>query len=357
MFVIFILLNNNSYISLISRAYQIGKGKKYINKCLEHINIDSINTNIDKPKISVIIPIFNCENSIKFSISSIQNQRLKEIEIILVNDFSEDNSRYIIENMRKYDNRIVIINNNKNMGTLYSRNIGALLAKGKYIFTLDHDDMFFTDYIIYKMYIIAEKNNYDIIGFQTVYSNKGKINEIYDEPFIKDKNDKYIIQPELKFLSVTNKDAHIWGKCIKKEIYKNAISLMGIKRSNTYLCYGEDDVIVFMLFSTANTYRFIPIFGLFHLVSKQTASFKLSDNHKLFAKIFFLDLIFDFTDNSFREKKFVNKFIDAIKNFISSKKFDINKENRIYLNKTLEKIFNCSYFNRNNNSYFNKIIY
>ena len=337
--------------------YQIEKGKKYLNKCFEHVPFGNININMNKPKISVIIPVFNCENSLKFAISSIQNQRLKEIEIILVNDFSEDNSKYIIENMRNYDNRIVVINNNKNMGTLYSRNIGALLAKGKYIFALDHDDMFFTDYVTYKLYTIAEKNNYDIIGFQAIYSNKEKIYEMYDEPFMVDRNDKYIIQPELKFLTFTNKDAHIWGKCIKKEIYKNAISLMGLKRSNTYLCYAEDDVIVFMLFSSAKTYRFIPIFGVFHLVSKQTASFKLSENHKLFSKIFLVDLIFDFTDNNFKEKKFINRFVSDIKNIISSKNFDINKENRKYLKKILKKISNCSYIPKVNNSYFNKIIY
>jgi len=357
LFGIFLLIDNNKYINLITRLYQFEIGKKYLNKCFENGILDNIDININEIKITVIIPIFNCQDSIKFSISSIQNQRLKEIEIILVNDFSEDNSRYIIENMRKYDKRISIINNNKNRGTLYSRNIGAIFAKGKYIFALDHDDMFFNDYIIYKMYIIAEKKNYDIIGFKTIYSNKEKNFQMYDEIFITDKNEKFIIQPELKFLSITNKDAHIWGKCIKSEIYKKAISLMGKKRSNTYLCYAEDDVIVYMLFSTAKNFKFIPNFGILHFISSQTASFKLSENHKLFSKIFLLDLIFDFTENNFIEKSIAFEFIFAIKKFINSKKFKINNQNKKYLKKIFNKILNCSYISKENKTYLNTIIY
>ena len=57
------------------------------------------------------------------------------------------------------------------MGTLYSRNIGVIYAKGKFIFALDNDDMFLNDYIIFKMFKIAEKFDYDIIGFNAIYAN------------------------------------------------------------------------------------------------------------------------------------------------------------------------------------------
>ena len=58
------------------------------------------------------------------------------------------------------------------MGTLYSRNIGVLYAKGKYIFALDNDDIFLTDNIILKIHKIAKKKKYDIIGFNAIYTNK-----------------------------------------------------------------------------------------------------------------------------------------------------------------------------------------
>ena len=58
---------------------------------------------------------------------------MTDFEIILINDNSTDNSLKIIRKMKSYDNRIHIINNHKNMGTLYSRCIGVLNSKGKYI--------------------------------------------------------------------------------------------------------------------------------------------------------------------------------------------------------------------------------
>ena len=152
--------------------------------------------------------------------------------MLLINDFSEDNSKQIIENMKIKDPRILLINNKNNKGTFYSRNIGVLAAKGKYIFSLYDDDMFSSENIFYKIYNEAEKYNYDIIGFKALYGNSynPKINQIYDEPFIKKKQNIIVYQPKLHFLSLINRDVHIWGKCIKNKIYKKALNTLGKKR-------------------------------------------------------------------------------------------------------------------------------
>ena len=57
---------------------------------------------------------------------------MSKIEILLINDYSIDNTSRIIKKAQKYDHRIKIINNNKNMGALYSRSIAALMSKGEY---------------------------------------------------------------------------------------------------------------------------------------------------------------------------------------------------------------------------------
>ena len=67
---------------------------------------------------------------------------MSEVEIILVDDFSTDNTLEIIEELRKEDSRIKIIKNAENKGALFSKSIGALNAKGKYLFFLDSDDLF-----------------------------------------------------------------------------------------------------------------------------------------------------------------------------------------------------------------------
>ena len=173
--------------------------------------------------MTAVIPIFNCENSIKSSIRSIQNQNMSEIEILLVNDLSKDNSLKIIEEMAINDSRIRIINNKKNMGTLFSRCIGTLLARGNFVFPLDNDDLFI-DYDLFDfVYRDIEKGNYDIIGFKAIQGhsyNKIHISELIDDYFHDHPNNLIVNQPELGLFSITkNKkfalnDIHIWGKCI-----------------------------------------------------------------------------------------------------------------------------------------------
>ena len=75
-----------------------------------------------------------------------------DIEIILVNDFSTDNTLLTIQKLKDEDTRIKIINNEKNMGILYSRSMGVLKAKGKYTLALDQDDFFLMkDYLMNYM--------------------------------------------------------------------------------------------------------------------------------------------------------------------------------------------------------------
>ena len=84
-----------------------------------------INNNF-QPKISIFLPIYNKEKFLKRSIRSIQKQTLRDIEIIPVNDCSEDNSLEVLKIMSKRDSRIKIINNDRNRGLLYSRAMGIL---------------------------------------------------------------------------------------------------------------------------------------------------------------------------------------------------------------------------------------
>lgn len=72
------------------------------------------------------------------------------------------------------------------MGILYSRNIGVLVSKGKYIFPLDNDDAFLDDKIFIRIYKEAEKYNFDVIGFKCIYGNifNSEKNDIFDDPFI-----------------------------------------------------------------------------------------------------------------------------------------------------------------------------
>ena len=112
-------------------------------------------------KVSVVVPIYNTYNYLRKCLDSLVNQTLSDIEIILINDCSKDKSLEIINEYKKKYKNIVLINNKKNMGIGYTRNIGINNSKGKYITFIDGDDYVDSKYLE-ELYNYAEENNLDI---------------------------------------------------------------------------------------------------------------------------------------------------------------------------------------------------
>jgi len=284
---------------------------------------------------------------------SILNQNFSKFEIILVNDFSTDNSLQIIKRIKKKDKRIKILNNKRNKGTLYSRCIGTLKSKGNYIFALDNDDLFFSDDLFESIYKITENNNYDIIEFKSfqIKNYSPNITDIEESPFNHHLNNITIYQPELSLfpISVNNKyashDFWIWAKCIKSEIYKKSIKSLGKRRYSIYNCWTEDISMVFIIFNLAQSCLFLNKYGIFHILSTKTASNTLNSNHKLFAEIFLLDIIFDFSKNNEENKKYaVFKALEISKNNITI----LSLKDLLYLKSILMKLLKCKYINNDN---------
>ena len=115
------------------------------------------------PKVSVIIPVYNVEQYLRQCLDSVVNQTFEDIEIIVVNDCSPDNSLKIIEEYKQKDERFVIVDLKKNVGLGFARNEGMKVAKGKYITFIDSDDYVSKDFveILYKT---IEKYQYDVIS-------------------------------------------------------------------------------------------------------------------------------------------------------------------------------------------------
>lgn len=349
-FLFFIIIKIYYFKKYIISEKILLKGRKYLNKCLKDKLTRKTYKEFVNPRVSVIIPVYNCQSSIKQVISSIQNQKMIDIEIILVNDKSKDDSLKIIENIQKYDKRIKIINNQKNMGTLYSRSIGVLQSKGKYIFPLDNDDMFFDNDVFNFIYEEANNFNYDIVGFKTIQANsyKARISEMKNGCHMHKENFT-IYQPNLSLFGISKnnrfkiREVHIWSKCIKNSIYKKAVSSLGRKRYSFFMSWSEDTSMVFVLFNIAKSYRYIIKYGIFRFNRKNSASESMPKSSKLFGEIFGLDVIFDFTKNDFKSKKYAVYKAISIKNckFFKS----LNKFNIDYLKSTLKKLLSCPYIN------------
>lgn len=97
-----------------------------------------------KSKVTVIIPVYNTEKYVEESVLSILNQSLKEIEVIVVNDGSTDNSLAIIEHLAASDKRVKLISQ-ANSGQGVARNNGLQSAQGEYIYFMDSDDILRSD--------------------------------------------------------------------------------------------------------------------------------------------------------------------------------------------------------------------
>ncbi len=120
--------------------------------------------------ISVIIPFYNVEDYLSECMDSILKQSYENLEIICINNNSTDNSLNIIESYAQKDNRIKIINNKKNYGIGYSRNIGLKYATGDYIFFIDADDMILED-TLKKLLENAISNNSDVVLYKIIQFN------------------------------------------------------------------------------------------------------------------------------------------------------------------------------------------
>ena len=113
-------------------------------------------------KVSIVVPVYNTSKYLEKCLDSLVNQSLNDIEIIIINDCSTDNSLEIIDEYRKKYNNIILINNKVNKGIGYNRNLGIKEAKGKYITFVDGDDYIDLDYVE-KLYNYAEDNKLDMV--------------------------------------------------------------------------------------------------------------------------------------------------------------------------------------------------
>ena len=138
----------------------------YFKLCFEEKLLDSNKIEYDnKPIISIIVTTYNKEKMLLKSIRSIQNQSFKNIEIIIVNDASTDNSDKIFKYLLETDPRIRIFNHLKNMGCWRSRLNGVLYSRGKYVIFFDTDDFYEDNYVLEDAYNIMEKYNLDSSKF------------------------------------------------------------------------------------------------------------------------------------------------------------------------------------------------
>lgn len=184
-------------------------------------------------KLSIIVPVYCCEDSLDKCILSILNQSLKNFEIILVNDGSTDSSPFICEKYKKIDNRVQVIHSS-NQGQAAARNKGIDIAKGKYIGFVDSDDWIHPN--MYEILLNEVTNSNSEIGIcKTIWTNnlEEKINILEQYNKIKLSSEealKELIKGE-KYMDT------VWDKIYKAEIWKDIRFPEGVIHEDTAVVY------------------------------------------------------------------------------------------------------------------------
>ena len=283
---LFYMLDNNSKILLLIILFS-----SYI---IDEIQIMSgiKNIAINEPKISVIIPIYNGGKYINYSLKSIQDQIFKELEIIIIDDDSKDDSLEIIQEYIKKDKRIRLIKNKVNRRILFCKSIGALNAKGKYIIELDQDDMITRDDALAILYNESEKLKLDLLHFKH-FKDKIITHLInYPKKYIPEDDINIEMQPELKINQFKKHIYFLWGNLIKSDLYKKVIYNLWPIIINYKIIFQEDFLITFFILIFAQKSKNTENIFYLNLKNKKQISNKHQENPEFYLSVIFAGIIF-----------------------------------------------------------------
>lgn len=132
---------------------------------------------MNRPLVSIITPAFNCKATIKETYESIKKQTFESWEWIVVEDHSKDNTFEYIKELVKDDNRVVLLQTDKNSGAAVARNLGIEKASGKYIAFLDSDDLWKKEKLSHQIRFMEENNHFfTLTNYDLLYPN-GKMKQ------------------------------------------------------------------------------------------------------------------------------------------------------------------------------------
>ncbi|MGH2304761.1 glycosyltransferase family 2 protein [Campylobacter taeniopygiae] len=191
------------------------------------------------PKISLIIPVYNAQKFLPRALQSSIDQTFKDIEIIIIDDKSEDESLKIALEFAKKDQRIKIFKNDKNLGTFTSRNLGVLKSSADFVMFLDADDFLPLKACEVTFYNI--KSELDLLCFDA-FVHRVKTKQFYRFK----KNEIFTQEQFLEFL--TNQKHYcwsVWAKVFKKDLIFKIFEKIDIFER---LCYGEDVFFCYFYF-------------------------------------------------------------------------------------------------------------
>lgn len=183
-------------------------------------------------KVSIIIPVYNAENNIERAIESLLSQEYTNIEIIIIDDNSTDNTFFICKKyLYQNKNKIKLLKNDFNMGVSFSRNIGIDNATGKYLMFLDSDDKYKENCISTMVENIEKNFEWIICSYERISKSNIKVMQT-NTIEIKNKDN---IEDTIELMFTNNLFCQIWNK-----IYLTNIVKKNNIRFDEKISLGED---------------------------------------------------------------------------------------------------------------------
>ncbi len=286
-------------------------------------------------KVSIIVPVYNTKDYILRCVDSLINQTYKDIEIILVNDGSLDNSIELVN--EKYDDDRIIIVNQENMGSGQARNNGIKKATGDYLFFVDSDDFIDKNTIMIMMNkMVSDKVNLVICDYYKYFDNQNKTH-INNIPNYDSNNDKQ---------SVIGMPGAVC-KLFKKEIFdKYDINFLpGV--------YFEDNAIIPFVCAVSGKYAYVNKPLYYYYQREGSALNKIEYNEGYEAIFDSLNYLYD----KFDKYDIINKYNQEleyifIEYLLHASNLRFLKFNKLDNIKRVSRIMKEKYPNYKNNKYF-----
>lgn len=242
-----------------------------------------------KPLLSIIVPAFNVGPYIKKCISSLQNQSYSNLEIIIVDDCSQDDTSSICKEIIKQDNRVRLVENNKNLGVSAARNIGIKQATGNYLMFVDGDDFLLKDAVELLINDFNNGSNVIMSSFQLqiVYNVDETPNHETRKDTIAIKN----VEDELVDLLKWNVNSSSCCKIYKKEMIKSILFV-----DNKHI--NEDRFFVFEYLINSCGYIICHSKKMYACLERNNSACRSAFSRKYDDMLYFADCIIEKIENS-----------------------------------------------------------
>jgi len=299
----------------------------------------------ENPKVSIIITVYNQEKFIKKIYVTIEQQSLKDIEIIFVDDCSKDNSSKTIEELQQIDKRIVYVKNEENKGVFYSRNNGVMHARGEYIVLIDVDDYLLNDILI-KSYETAKMYNLDILQY---YVMAGDFKKNVFWKVLKFKSG-ILRGNDVKNVFFYGTTRNTWDKFVKRETYIKSIEFMKEKYRKVNYVVFNDDVAIFGLFKVAQSWGFLEEIGYIYnwaVPNSETHRYENKEYVNAMFKCCFatMEYFYEQTENNLVEKRAGLSFFLIKTQKVCAKSCEYLTEGFDYVINVLDIYLNSQYYN------------